>query len=100
MSHYDYLTENLYPFLREAGCEDVDYAGGLIAAHGDKSYGYFFMCEAVGIPKEHCAAMHLMTYLRPFAREVRDTPDGFVNVGEWIIENYHRFRDILPPVEA
>jgi hypothetical protein len=97
MSHYDWLEEHLEPFLEAVGVHPNHGNNGLIGAHGDKCYGYKHLWEEAGIPFEHGVAIFLLSYVRPYGLEVRDTPDGFVKVDQWVVDNYDRFKEHLPP---
>lgn len=96
MSHYDYLLEHFTDFLAAAEVENAEYCDGLISAHGDKCYGYRYKWEQAGVPFEHGVAIYLLTYVRPYGHEVRETEDGWVDVGQWVISNYDRFKHLLP----
>lgn len=95
MSHYDWLNENLKEFFDGVGI-NIDYHKGVIVAHGDKCYGYKHAWEQAGIPFEHGVAIYLLTYFNPFADEVRQTDDGWVDVKQWVIDNYPKFKRFLP----
>jgi len=90
INHYDWLDENLPDVFKKAGIH-IDYHQGVITAHGDKCYGYKSQWEEAGIPFEHGVAIYLLTYFNPYASEVRETENGWVEVGEWVAQNYKRF---------
>jgi hypothetical protein len=69
---------------------------GGIVAHGDKCYSYRSEWESKGIPFEHGVAIYLLTYLRPYSKEVRETSNGWVAPKDWVIANYHKFVNHLP----
>lgn len=96
MSHYDWLQKNLSTFFERVGV-DFDQNAGIIGAHGDKGYGYRWRWEEHGIPFEHGMAIYLLTYTRPFSHEVRETGSTWVDPAQWVIDNYERFKDKLPP---
>lgn len=74
-----------------------EYNRGIIVAHGDKCYGYRDIWNAEGIPFAHGVAMYLLTYCYPFDHEVRQTEErGWVDPYKWVIENYPRYKDLLP----
>lgn len=95
VSHYDYLRDHLPTFFDQL---DVGWEGneGIIVAHGDKCYGYRERWADVGITFDHGTAIYLLSYVSPYAREVRDTSDGWVDPGQWVIDNYDRFMTALP----
>lgn len=97
MNHYKWLEQNLEPFLKSVGVDLNNGNAGLIGAHGDKCYCYKHLWEEAGIPFEHGVAIFLLSYVRPYGLEVRDTPDGFIKVDQWVVDNYERFMDHLPP---
>lgn len=99
MSHYDWLNQNFELFCKSAGVDDDEHRG-LIGAHGDKCYGYRHAWEDAGIPFEHGVAIFLLTYVNPYGKEVRETENGWVNVMQWVLDNYSRFKPFLPPVES
>lgn len=100
-SHYDWLDENLMQFvenLKETPLEVQSYINrGIINAHGDKCSCYKYDWDKVGIPFEHGVAIFLLSYLKPFSDEVRETENGWVDVRVWVEKNYSRFLPYLPP---
>lgn len=89
-NHYDWLNKNFNKFTKSLGFkEDLT---GLISAHGDKAYQYEHLWKEKGIPFEHGVAMYLLTYVNPYAKQVRETANGWINPCEWVIENYPRFK--------
>lgn len=97
MSHYDWLNENFDTFCHKLGMEGSFV--GLISAHGDKCYGYDRKWKDAGIPFEHGVAIYLLGSLAPYGDELRDTEHGWVDPGQWVVDNYHRFAEHLPYVE-
>jgi len=74
----------------------MDYRG-MIAAHGDKCYGYRDQWAKAGIPFEHGVAIYLLTYISPFSHEVRESDSGkWVAPDGWVKDNYVRFQEHLP----
>lgn len=98
-SHYDYLKEHLFPFMEKMGV-NIEWNGGIIGAHGDKAYGYRDEWKRAGIQFPHGVAIYLLTYCRPYALEVRETENGWVDPKQWVIDNKDRFLPHLPPVPA
>lgn len=97
MNHYDWLREN-FPHVLESLHVDPSWAEGLITAHGDKCDTYKDRWEKYGIPFHHGVACYLLTRIEPWSKEVRQTEDGWIDPGEWVANNYNRFKDILPEV--
>ena len=97
-SHYDWLDENFTTFLINLGMskERADWEMGLISAHGDKCYTYRDSFDKANIPFEQGVAMYLLTYIKPWNKEVRETENGWVNPVDWIIKNKDRFLKFLP----
>ena len=91
-SHYYWLENNLEDFFKKL---QIDYYPGIIRCHGDKCYGYRSTWEANDVPFFHGVAIYLLTYERPFDKEVRDTPNGWVPPCQWVIDNYERFKPFL-----
>jgi hypothetical protein len=92
-NHYDYLNKHLKVFFDALG---IPYSPGIIGAHGDKAYGYRGEWKDAGIPFHKGVAVYLLTHENPFSKEVRDTPNGWVAPVDWVVQNYHRFKDKLP----
>lgn len=101
VNHYTWLEENFKEFVRLLGLDTDRVHSGLISAHGDKAYSYRMTWELHGIPFPHGVAMFLLSYCRPYSDEVRETSDGFVDVQQWVIDNYrdgHNFHAIFSQV--
>lgn len=96
-SHYDYLNEHVFNFLEKCGI-NAEWNGGIVGAHGDKAYGYRDKWERGGLHFYHGVAIYLLTYCRPYAQEVRETEHGWVDAGDWVLNNKDRFLPFLPPV--
>lgn len=95
LNHYDWLFENLPTFFSNLG---FSCPSGLIVAHGDKCSTYRSAFEEAGIPFPHGVAIYLLSYCSPFSNEVRETENGWVDPEKWVIKNYSRFKEFLPPV--
>lgn len=99
MSHYDYLNR-VMPDV----CEKAQIRGGwewncgLVSAHGDKGYSYRDYWKENGIPFPKGMAIFLLSYCHPYADEVRETDHGWVDVKQWVVDNYTRFESILPEI--
>ena len=101
-NHYTWLEDNLDDFAENIKVRSPWGICGLIGAHGDKCYGYKSRWEEAGIVFPHGVAIYLLGHVNPYASEVRDTDDGWVDICEWVIYNYsngHKFKDKLPPCE-
>jgi len=100
MNHYTWLDSHFPEFLKKLGIDFNTKCPGIISAHGDKCNGYFSRWESAGIPFPHGVALYLLTYLRPYEDEVRETDKGWVDPCKWVIENYSRFKELLPVVRV
>ena len=99
MSHYDYLEKYWFDFLKRLG-GNPDWCRGIIVAHGDKFYGYRGTFERAGIHFYHGVAIGLLSCLKPWSEECRETSGGWVPVEQWVVKNSHRFLSLLPPPEV
>ena len=96
-NHYDWLDEHLPTFFKNVGVS-FEKNAGIIVAHGDKCYQYRDRWEFEYIPFDHGVAIYLLSYVHPYADEVRETVDNtWVDPKEWVIANYQRFSRFLPP---
>lgn len=95
MSHYDYLDRTFPSFLKKLGINFEDRCPGIIVSHGDKCYAYEGKWEENNISFEHGVSLYLLTYLRPWSEEVRETKNGWVDPSDWVINNYEKFKDLL-----
>lgn len=95
-SHYDWLKVNFETFLTNLNLENPNFHLGLISAHGDKCSCQRYEWEDIGIPFEHGVAIYLLTYIRPWSKEVRETEKGWINPIQWVKDNYKRFKYALP----
>jgi len=94
-NHYDYLQKHLPEFFKAVGVS-WDNNTGIISAHGDKAYGYKEKWEKAGIPFPQGVAIYLLSYCTPYAKEVRETSNGWVAPKDWVIDNWDRFKRHLP----
>lgn len=98
-SHYYWLDNNLPAFFEKCGIDMMARCPGIISAHGDKGSCYLFNWNKAGIHYFHGMAIFLLSYCKPYSDEVRESKSGkWVNVEQWVIDNYPRFKDKLPPV--
>lgn len=97
MSHYEWLEKNLPAFLEKNGF-NPEYASSLIQAHGDKCYSVETYFKRNGLHFYHGVAMYLLLSFEPYASQVRQTENGWVDPFEWIVENKDRFAHMLPEI--
>lgn len=84
-SHYDYLS-HFYAHI----CEilDVrDHYNGSFSSNGDKMSQYRDVWEKAGIPWFHGAVCYMLMD-SVYTKEVRTTPNGWVDPAKWVIDNY------------
>lgn len=95
-SHYYWLGDlgNLDKFYENLG---TDIRHGNLTAHGDKGSCYEGKWARAGIHYFHGMAILLSSY-DIHRNEVRDTKDGWVDPCQWVIDNYDRFKEYLPPI--
>jgi len=99
MNHYEWLEKNLQNFFDSIGADNPYPINGLLSSSGDKCYGYKNEWEEKGIPFYHGVALYLLTLLTPYQDEVRQTPNGWVPVDKWVIDNYPKFKLHLPEIK-
>ncbi len=96
-SHYNWLDKNFWKFLENLDHGNLrNWNGGIITAHGDKCYGYRLVWKRNHIPFAHGVALYLLTYMKPWSDEVRESDEGWVDPSSWVITNYKKFIDKLP----
>ena len=97
-NHYTYLEEHLPAFWQALGLRNAQWLtpGSILSAHGDKAYCYRRKWEQAGISFNHGVAIYLLTYIQPYSQEVRETANGWVDVADWVVANYNRFKSFLP----
>jgi hypothetical protein len=71
---------------------------GIIVAHSDQCYSYQAIWEDSGVAFEHGVALYLLTYMKPWCDEVRQTDNGWIKPYEWVLDNYDRLKEFLPAV--
>ena len=96
-SHYHWLDLHLVTFLTNLGIKQAEYYRGMITAHGDKCYCATYIWEPRGIPFNHGVAIYLLTYIRPYSEECRETAAGWISPFDWVANNYQHFLPHLPP---
>lgn len=98
VNHYEWLEQHFESFCDGLQIKPVFYKGcvqGILACDGDKCEQYKNRWENAGVPYVHGAAIYLITKMAPFSSEVRNTANGFVEPGQWVIINYERFKPFL-----
>jgi hypothetical protein len=101
-NHYDYLDREWVPFYHRVcemeGIKINDHINnGMIIAHTDKCYQCATMWNNHDVPFERGVAIYLLTYIMPWAGQVRDRADGWAAPANWVVENYQRFLPCFPP---
>ena len=71
----------------------------LITVDDDKVYGYKTLWKKAGIHFYHGALLYLLTKAKPYCDESRMILNGFIVPYQWVINNYNKFKDYLPPVK-
>jgi len=100
VNHYKWLEKNFPDFVEKLLGGDAGMCcKGYIGAHGDKCYGFRQQLEDAGIPFPHGVAIYLLSHMHPYSKEVRQTPEGWVDVGDWIVKNKDRFIGLLNPID-
>jgi len=97
-THYEYLIKNFPIFLIALGINPAQYMG-MIVSHGDKVDSFKRKFEESGIHFYHGVVIYLLSYIKPYSDECRQTKNGWVDPGDWIIQNKDRFLQYLPPVD-
>lgn len=96
-NHYVWLENNLHIFFENLNLSGyINNIPSIIACDADKCYGYKYMWENEGIPFFHGIAIYLISKIKPYSEEVRDTKNGWVNPEKWVIASYNRFKPHLP----
>lgn len=93
-NHYNMLDEYFQKFAENMS---INYpVGGLISAHGDKFYYYRELFESNGLEFWQGVAIGLLSYVNPWAKEVRDTKNGFIKFEDWFAANKDKFVSAFP----
>lgn len=77
MNHYEWLEKWLPTIASNLGIKESLL--GAIVAEGDKCYSKEDTWKALGIPFPHGVAMYILSKTFPWSKEVRNTPDGWVD---------------------
>lgn len=93
-SHYDWLKKHLPTILKNLNVREEAMGG--IVGDGDKCWSWQDDWKKAGIPFPHGVAIYILSKWRPWSQEVRETPKGWVDVYQWIVDNYPRFKEHLP----
>lgn len=94
MSHYDILDKHFQTFAENCGVKEN--VRGLISAHGDKFYSYENMFQEAGFEFWQGVAIGLLSYINPWAQNVRATKNGFVKFEDWFAKNKESFENKFP----
>lgn len=52
-------------------------------------------CEESNIPFKYGVLIYILTYLKPWSDEVRNTEDGWVNPTKWVFSNVDSFKVVI-----
>jgi hypothetical protein len=94
MNHYKWLEENLPTFFEKMGI-NPEYSHGVIAAHGDKCEMARTLFKRNGLKYCHGVAIYLLLSFEPYANQVRQTVNGWIDPFEWIVNNKDKFEPYL-----
>lgn len=94
VNHYKWLDKHLNTFWLSVFGKSLrdTFSAGIVSAHGDKGYQYQSDWANAGIPFPHAMAMYMLTYTNVMDMEKHQSR-------EWVIQNYPKYRDKLPPIE-
>ena len=94
-SHYDYCDAVIEKFWMNVfgNTPEGTNCGGIVAAHGDKAYGYKRTWEDANIPFYHGVLLFLLTY----TKELGDTPKH--ESCDWVIRNYPKYQPLIEKSE-
>jgi hypothetical protein len=94
-NHYTYLDAILEPFWLEVfkKTPSETWSAGIVAAHGDKAYGYRREWQQAGINHNRGTLLFLLTYTSEFKGGKSDSC-------EWVIENYPKYLPMIEQAEA
>ena len=95
INHYHWLEKNLQTFFKRL---NIECTYNITTAHGDKCYSYESKWKKHDIPFPHGVAIYLLSYIHPWSETVRNTSDGWKPVDDWVIEQYKKLKDLLPPL--
>jgi len=92
-SHYEFLDHHLDDFWQAVLGKSLSdsFCAGIVSAHGDKGYCYRRQWAEKGIHFYHGMMIFLLTYT-----DIMDRP--MHEAGQWVIDNYERFKPHLPPL--
>jgi hypothetical protein len=99
MNHYKWLENNLPVFFDNIGLSNYKkYCQSIISADGDKCGSYERKWQQNNIPFVHGVALYLITKISPYNIEARETKNGWIDPGNWVIDNYNKFKIFLPNI--
>ena len=87
------LKNNFQIFLKNIGQEkQVPYAESIIACDADKCESYRVKWELNNIPYKHGVMIYLITKMKPYSSEARET----ISAEDFVIKYYEHFKNFLP----
>jgi len=92
-SHYAWLEDHIVDFAATFNIENMNR--GVIAAHGDKCYGYRSYWKENEVPFALGVAIYFLTYFHPFSETARDTKDGWVKPEQWVVNFFNSNKNKL-----
>lgn len=80
---------NYYKEIEQAGEEfstllGVENVVNLLSFAGDKADGYKYLAVRHGIRVYQLVMIYLLSYVKPYSGQVRDTETGWVPVQDWL----------------
>lgn len=83
---------SFYNQIEQNGVGDVfsstlglrDNVADMLCAHGDKCYQYREVGEKHGVEFYQLVMVYLLSHDLPYSKTVRDTPNGWVGLPEWL----------------
>lgn len=92
-SHYDYLNDHGKKFSDMLGVENITNMV-LVSSTRRQMYGYKTDWEKAEVPFNKGVMIYLLTRQQPYSSQVRDTPNGWVDTGEWVVKMYNSDNEI------
>jgi hypothetical protein len=81
-SHYAYIEKHGAWFSEQLVVDDIN---SILVAHGDKSRQYEDIFKTLNVSSNKGAMVYLLSFLKPYSNEVRDTNHGWISVESWLI---------------
>lgn len=90
VNSYNELREKFPVFLKNIGKEDqVKYADSIIICDSDKCDQYKQLWKSKNIPFIHGVMIYLITKMRPYCDEARNT----ISAADFVIKYYEEFKN-------